>query len=495
MQKFKVFISYAHKDKSYFDIFLANLRSQCDWDIWTDRNIEIGSNWFESIQQSMQQSDAAILLISPDFLSSEFIKENEFNKFNQLLQTKPSFVFLPVFLRDCTFARWTELSKLQMFVSYGDEYGIADKKGQLIPFAKLCRFDNNGQMVPNDNIDTYIKNLVVKVETELNIAKAHAGEAGNNTGKETVAKEIDKLRSEKNIFISLPASEDGNDIRKNFIFTVDGKIKYDTPKWPYEIAPGINQAREIYEQAAGDPEKLVAKLPDKFIYSILIIGAPEDIKTDMFNKQYQLAKQSNAASGMNHTILWFLNPAVKEEIESLDEQFKIELKMLPTIVGTDARSIFKMVEAFDAEREKKIRELTTPYSPVKKVYMFYDYAKDNENELRIKLKKKIQEDKKYAVRDLSYDTIENEKSEIEECNGAVIFYGSNSDSVWYKMRERIVLKAKNIKCGAVCVDGKEEPEIEYKIDRDVNVAEILQIKGEKELDNGISVFKTKLQDN
>ena len=126
--------------------------------------------------------------------------------------------------------------------------------------------------------------------------------------------------------------------------------------------------------------------------------------------------------------------------------------------------------------------------------MFYDYNKDNENEVRILLRKKIQEDKKYAVRDLSDETIENEKKAVEECVGAVIFYGSNCDSIWYKMRERIILKAKNIKSGAVCVDGAEEPQIEKKIDRDVSVNEILPIKGKKELDTGVISFKAKLQD-
>ncbi len=491
MEKIKVFISYAHRDKSYFDIFLANLKSQCNWDIWTDRNIEIGTDWFETIKQSMMESDAAILLISPDFLSSDFIKEHEFQKFNELRESKSNFLFLPIFMRDCVFTRWSELSKLQMFVSYGDEYGVPEKRGQLIPFAKLCRFDNNNQLVPNDNIDTYIKNLVTKAETELNIANSGAESNNDKSGK---AKEIDKLRSLKNIFLSLPASEGGNEIRKNFIISVEGKVKYDTPKWPYEITPGINEAKEISELAAGDPEMLALNLPGKFIYSILIIGAAEDLTSPLFRKQYELAKQANSESELNHTILWFLNSTVKDKMEELDESFKLELKMLPTIVGTDSKSIFKLIEEFDILREKKIKELSSPFSPVKKVYMFYDYTKDNENDLRIKLKKKIQEDNQYAVRDLSYDTIENEKKEIEECNGAVIFYGSNSDSIWYKMRERIILKAKNIRCGAVCVEGKEAPEIERKIDRDVSITEILQIKGERELDTGISIFKTKLRD-
>ena len=41
----------------------------------------------------------------------------------------------------------------------------------------------------------------------------------------------------------------------------------------------------------------------------------------------------------------------------------------------------------------------------------YDYTKDNENDLRILLRK-MQDDKKFAVRDLSYETIEDEKQAI-----------------------------------------------------------------------------------
>lgn len=159
-----VFISYAHNDKVYFDIFLQYLKTQSNWTFWTDRNIEIGANWYESIQQSIKDADVAVLLISASFISSAFIKEHEFSKFSELKRQKPAFNFLPILLRDVDFTRWEELASMQLFVAYGDEYGVADKKGEMISFAKLCHFDNNGQLIPNDNLDTYFKNLVKKAE-------------------------------------------------------------------------------------------------------------------------------------------------------------------------------------------------------------------------------------------------------------------------------------------------------------------------------------------
>ena len=169
------FISYAHKDKIYFDIFKDYFETQSGWKIWTDRNIEIGSDWYGRIEQSINDTDIAVLLISAYFISSAFIKENEVKKFSILKSNKPDFIFLPILLRDVDFTRWEELAAMQLFVAYGDEYGVPEKRGQMIPFAKLCRFDNDGQLIPNDNLDTYFKNLVKKAEKDWLKKKVVAG--------------------------------------------------------------------------------------------------------------------------------------------------------------------------------------------------------------------------------------------------------------------------------------------------------------------------------
>ena len=166
-----VFISYAHNDKTYFDIFIQYLQDHSGWKIWTDRNIEIGSGWYQSIQSSIKESDIAVLLISANFISSGFIREHEYEQFSKIQAEKPGFKFLPLLLRDVDFTRWQDLSAMQIFVAYGDEYGVPEKRGVMIPFAKLCRFDNYSQLIPNDNIDTYFKNLVKKAEKDWLIIK------------------------------------------------------------------------------------------------------------------------------------------------------------------------------------------------------------------------------------------------------------------------------------------------------------------------------------
>ena len=162
----KVFVSYAHKDKEYFNVFMENLAAQSNWNIWTDKNIEIGSDWFERIQQAIKDSDMAVLLVSAFFISSVFIKENEYQKFDDLQKSKPGFIFLPVLLRDTDMARWQSLAQLQFFSVDGDDYDMPEFKGKLLPFAALCTFNNKGELNENFLRDTYFKNFVLKANTD-----------------------------------------------------------------------------------------------------------------------------------------------------------------------------------------------------------------------------------------------------------------------------------------------------------------------------------------
>lgn len=166
MESPDVFISYAHDDRSYFEIFEKNLRSQSGWNIWTDRNIQIGANWFNQIQQSMTVCNIAVLLISANFFSSAFIKEHEYRKLKEIQDNNPAVIIIPVLLRDVDISRWEDLTAIQFFSAHYYEYGLASDSKTLLPFAMLCEFDKTGLLIPNAFIDTYFKNLVQKVQND-----------------------------------------------------------------------------------------------------------------------------------------------------------------------------------------------------------------------------------------------------------------------------------------------------------------------------------------
>jgi formylglycine-generating enzyme required for sulfatase activity len=80
VQKDQVFISYSHHDKRWCDEFHKHLKPYLRngvITIWSDRQIAPGSEWFAQIQTELADSKIAVLLVSPDFINSDFIDEHE----------------------------------------------------------------------------------------------------------------------------------------------------------------------------------------------------------------------------------------------------------------------------------------------------------------------------------------------------------------------------------------------------------------------------------
>ena len=149
-----------------------------------------------------------------------------------------------------------------------------------------------------------------------------------------------------------------------------------------------------------------------------------------------------------------------------------------------------LIKYLDIEKEKKIHELKKPFSPAKKVYMFYDFTKDHDCELRIKLKTKIEENENLTVRfSPPLSTLEREKEDLDKCEGGCIFYGT-ADAQWFAYRQSILLDAGFTQSKAICVD---EPEIDRKIERDVSKNAFITIKGKTDMDYGVKNFLERLQ--
>ena len=91
-----LFISYAHTDAKW----LAELRK---WlkplekkelvNIWDDRDIKPGQDWLKEIRTSLDSARAAILLVSQDFLASDFIGNEELPKLLDAAEKKGVTIF------------------------------------------------------------------------------------------------------------------------------------------------------------------------------------------------------------------------------------------------------------------------------------------------------------------------------------------------------------------------------------------------------------------
>ena len=108
-----VFISYAHADnessdpqKRWLDQLLEILNPQEDIDICSDRDIEIGEQWHERIQAHLNAAKAVVLLVSPAFLASSYIRNSELPVILKNAAEKNVKIF-PIIISPCLYEQTT----------------------------------------------------------------------------------------------------------------------------------------------------------------------------------------------------------------------------------------------------------------------------------------------------------------------------------------------------------------------------------------------------
>ena len=109
----RVFYSYSHKDselREQLATYLAPLRHQGKISEWHDRKIEPGANWETEISTQIESADLILLLVSADFLASDYCFGVELE--NALVRLKHGDVkVVPILLRPCLWeeSRFSEL--------------------------------------------------------------------------------------------------------------------------------------------------------------------------------------------------------------------------------------------------------------------------------------------------------------------------------------------------------------------------------------------------
>jgi hypothetical protein len=114
----QVFVSYSHKDKASLQrlrVHLKPFEREESIKVWSDQNIRASQKWKDEIKKALQQTAVAILLVSADFLASDFIANEELPHLLTAAEGE-GVLILPCILTACAFSN----SKLSHFQTVND---------------------------------------------------------------------------------------------------------------------------------------------------------------------------------------------------------------------------------------------------------------------------------------------------------------------------------------------------------------------------------------
>ncbi|MEP6747728.1 MAG: toll/interleukin-1 receptor domain-containing protein [Bacteroidota bacterium] len=98
-----MFIVYAREDKAIKNrllLYLTPFKNAFNLVFWHDEHIDAGEEWEKKIISRIEETDIFLLLVSIDFINSEFIRQVEFKMAIERHKTGKSIV-IPIILRPC----------------------------------------------------------------------------------------------------------------------------------------------------------------------------------------------------------------------------------------------------------------------------------------------------------------------------------------------------------------------------------------------------------
>src|SRR5262249_13838150 len=121
-----IFISYSHRDEDWKDRILLHLgiaQRQELFDVWDDRRIAGGEDWFEAITNAIDAGCVGILLVSANSLTSDFILKEEVPRLIEKHGAGRMRLY-PIIIRPCNWEAVEWLKKMNLSPANGRPVGL-----------------------------------------------------------------------------------------------------------------------------------------------------------------------------------------------------------------------------------------------------------------------------------------------------------------------------------------------------------------------------------
>jgi hypothetical protein len=164
MEALKLFISYAHEDEPYraaLEKYLFVLKLQGVVEHWDDRKITPGSGWEGEINANLEEARVIVLLVSIDFLNSDYSRTKEMRRALERYGAGEA-VVVPVLVR--TTPDWNQLPGLGSLQALPTRPGAVPE--EVIPVKKWEDQDEAWTCVVNGlrrTIEKFHKTLAASV--------------------------------------------------------------------------------------------------------------------------------------------------------------------------------------------------------------------------------------------------------------------------------------------------------------------------------------------
>src|SRR5271168_1144800 len=169
-----IFVSYSHADEAWRKRFetVSKPLSRAELMVfWSDKNIKMGE-WEKQIQAAMKDAVAAVLLVSDNFLDSDYIVEKELPYL--INATKRSdFKIIWAYLEPCDLKHFPQIKTFQ-----------AMTLGELKPMAAMNQWEWKQTMLKGcEMIDDLLKNLERPSINGTVVGKSFPKKLAGSTGR------------------------------------------------------------------------------------------------------------------------------------------------------------------------------------------------------------------------------------------------------------------------------------------------------------------------